>query len=361
MKKSTLKEVFATDINNAGKFDFVDFYVTVEDYLSITDTNDSNKNQSLDGYDRNRAGTPLNRIHVVKIADNLYVPALGVFPMAKNTNNNEWNIYDGHNRTAGLHERFKSGNMKKEELDSLVLLRIIPYKYALDMYVFINNVEKHTNANKYLNPDLPAGKFIVDIITKAGLQTMKSQWKRQLFNQCVAVAYDDLNADYKTVSAYYAKEANSLLNVPPSKKGKVISRWTDKNEEKILFALSKMNDAYDEIEKISVGNSTENLKTLLKSARFFGIILNYATSTSMECSCLFKNKVQFATNIVSKAKELNDIMKDYTRKTTEKDDQIHEIFSYNIGKRSNSITRGAVTTGFKRIIPIAQKQVQMNN
>lgn len=355
MKQSKFKDVFATNINKGSRYDFVDYYVTVRDFLDVTDDEEDNTNsgECLHGYGNNRAGVPLNKVHVLKIADNLYVPSLGIIPISKETDSTgKWTIYDGHNRTDALHERNDNGEMEEEELDSLLLIRVVPHKYALEMYVHINNTEKHTNMNKLLNKDLPAGKFLEKLLVSAGMQEMHSNWKRQLFNQACAVAAKDYSAGYKVVSQAYSLVATPLLNTPPTKKGNIIDGWDDKAEAYVVMILRKVGLVYEEIEKQTQNKINKDIKALMKSGRFFGILMSYAASPRIEYSLIFKNVNQLAANIVSSSKELIQLSNDFTKETDQKVEAIDKLLKSNI--RSN---KKSVSTGFKRIPTISNGSV----
>lgn len=358
MKTTGVKELLQIDINSGDRYSFEDRYVSTRIYLGLTEEPEEGQVPPIGGYGNNRAGTPLNQIHVEKIAENLYTPALGMFPIAMNPKTGTWSIYDGHNRTDALHERNNNGDMSEEELDSLILLRVVPYKYALEMYVHINNTEKHTNNNKLFNPDLPAGKFLEDILEKANIASMLSNWKRQVFNQAFAIAQDDFNADYKKVSQAYASKAAPCLNTPPSvRKGKVIDNWNEKSESYTIFALKKTKNAYDKVLEVANNQFTKDLKVLVKSGRFFGIILNYATSTKPEHTILFKNLEQLATNIIVNAKELGDIISNYTKETDIREKALYSLLKTNMTKTNKKTP----SVGFKSFKQESKDEVSVNN
>lgn len=350
MRASSAKEIFSISVNQGGRYTFEDRYVTIKDYLKFTSKdNEDEESNHLKGYSNNRAGNPLNKCHVRKIANSLYVPALGIVPIAKDSSTGVWTIYDAHNRTDSLHERSNNKVMTKEELESLILLRIIPYKYALEMYVNLNNVEKHTNMNKLLNSDLPAGKFVTDIVEKANMTKMNSNWKKQVLWEVCAISNNDRNADYKKVSYVYSRSAQDLLNFSPTSKKDLIKDWTSSDEEHLIFALKKTSALYSELfnqmsERKTIDDITKGMNKLLKSARFFGIILNYATSVKSEKMKLFKNLEQFAANIITNVNELNEITSSFTTEVDKKMIAVENVFKSNITTKA----RGSkLTAGFK--------------
>lgn len=344
MKATSLKDLTAININDGDKYTFIDKYLYIKTYINATKSLDDSVKAILSDYWNNRAGVPLNMSHVTKISENLRTPDISLIPIALDPETLQWHIFDGHNRTEALHKRFNEGKMKEEEANSLILLRIVPWEYAIETYVNINNTEKHTNNNKLFNPDMPANKFLEGVLKKANISSISSPWKRAVFNQCFAVAREDYKADYKKVSKYYASKANPHLNTTPSQgKKSVVPEWSSQKEEMLVYAIKKTTVLFNAVGEKAGNSATKQLKKLLKSVTFFGNVL--ALAINPDYSNMFKKTDICADNIIAEAATLWTIVSNFSAETDIKLSKFVELLKNNTEKKKNKDK--TVSFGFK--------------
>jgi len=344
MKKTSLDKFFNININNGGKYAFEDIYLSTKDFLSVTLVDDKDIENAIHEYFRNRAEVPLNTLHIKKIANKMHIPSLGLIPVAKDPTTGKWHMFDFHNRTEAVHKRFNDGETEKEELEALILVRIVPWKYALDVYVNVNNSEKHTNMNKLLNKDLPAGKFVISIVEKAGMLGMHSTWMRQVFNQAFVIASENPNTPYYTICTSKAAEASQLLDTTPTSKGALIEGWNQNHEFYMTTALKKVSEVYSIILKTPHNQMPSELKSLVKSSRMFGILLNYAITKDSKINYIFKDTNAIAASLMANAKDLGTLVNEYTKLKVQKDASIFKFLSESVKKKSKKLS---VSVGFK--------------
>jgi hypothetical protein len=345
MKKSSLNSLFAVDINRGTKYDFIDLYLSMTDFLSCTLVEDVDSLRAIHKYKLNRAEVPLNNAHIQKIAENLHIPSLGLVPISKDPETNKWHMFDFHNRTKSAHKRKNNGEMQEQEFNSLILVRIVPWKYALDVYVHVNNTEKHSNMNKLLNPQLPAGKFVVSITDKAEMSDVQSGWKRQVFNQAFVSTLETPNIPYHIISQSRAAEASKLLNTTPTKKGPVIDGWKDTHEFYLVNALKKTVNIYANISKTPSNQMSKELKTLTKSATMFGLLLNYSISKDSKINYILKDLETVASNIIANATALEELVTKFTKESKIKDAEVFKILSKGVENKSKKEKK--FSAGFK--------------
>lgn len=197
-------------------------------------------------------------------------------------------LADAHSRTEGLKNRWKRGLFSNKELNSTLVINVIPEKEFQRTYCDVNTSEGHTARNKLDNSDLPFGKLLEEVLLKSGVseenKNLFRKFRPQLANVVYAVSRGETK-DYPTIFCS-RNHAKKYFNVVEDNQ---MFKISSSDRKRLIAAISYYKELIESLKnqcplnkKGTSPNLNVDIKAILRSSAFFGFLVGDGVSDNQK-------------------------------------------------------------------------------